>query len=173
MKIPRRSSLPFRFAFYACLLAPAVLHPAPHSLLHRPAPTFTRNDLSGKLVDLRAFRGQVVLLNFWATWCGPCRLELPRFAAWQTQYGPRGLQILAVSMDDDPAPVRALVRQLNLDFPVVMGDQPLGTLYGGVLGLPQTFLIGRDGTVRARLKGEADLQSLESRVRRLLAEPRP
>jgi thiol-disulfide isomerase/thioredoxin len=146
----------------------ALAAPAGHSLLHKPAPNFVRNDLSGKPVNLRAYRGKVVLLNFWATWCAPCLLELPRFAAWQKQYASDGLQIVAVSMDDDAVPVRALARKLELDFPVVMGDAKLGTLYGGVLGLPVTFLIGRDGRVSARLMGETDLPAMENRIRELL-----
>jgi len=143
--------------------------PPEKSLLHRPAPVFTRSDLDGERVSLRAYRGKVVLLNFWATWCGPCEVELPRFVAWQRQYGPQGLQVIAVSMDDSAAPVRAFVRKLNPDFPVVMGDEKIGTLYGGVLGLPVTFLISRDGKVAERIQGGADLGLMEKDIQRLLA----
>ena len=128
-----------------------------------------RNDLNARPVNLRAFRGKVVLLNFWATWCAPCQVELPRFAAWQQQYGPDGLQIIAVSMDDSPRPVRALVRKMKLDFPVVMGDEKLGIQYGGVLGLPITFLIARDGKVYARVNGQSDLSAMENTIKNLLA----
>lgn len=113
----------------------------------------------------------MILLNFWATWCIPCRQELPRFAEWQKQYGPEGLQVIAVSMDDTPNPVRAVVRKLEPDYPIIMGDAKLGTRYGGVLGLPITFLIDRNGLVSARLKGEADLPALENRIKTLLAQP--
>jgi cytochrome c biogenesis protein CcmG, thiol:disulfide interchange protein DsbE len=139
-----------------------------NSLVHKRAPEFVRMDLAGNEVDLRAFRGKVVLLNFWATWCAPCQVELPRFAAWQSKYGPGGLQIIAVSMDDDASPVRETVGKLQLNFPVVMGDEKLGAQYGGVLGLPVSFLIDRHGVVRARLKGETDLHALERRVNSLL-----
>src|SRR3974390_2574623 len=105
-------------------------------LLHKTAPEFVRADLSGRRIDLKAYRGKVVLLNFWATWCASCQVELPRFAAWQRKYDAKGLQILAVSMDDDAKPVRATVLRLRLDFPVVMGDAKLGIRYGGVFGLP-------------------------------------
>ena len=144
--------------------------PAQITVLHKQAPEFVRNDLSGKKVDLNAYRGKVVLLNFWATWCGPCQVELPHFAAWQKQYGPAGLQVIAVSMDDESTSVRPVVRKLKLDFPVVMGDEKLGILYGGVLGLPVTFLIGRDGKVNERIEGGADLQALESKIKQLLAQ---
>jgi thiol-disulfide isomerase/thioredoxin len=143
---------------------------AQNALVHKPAPPFVRKDLAGRTIDLRANRGKVVLLNFWATWCAPCQVELPRFSAWQKQYGASGLQVIAISMDDDAAPVRALTRKLRLGFPVVMGDDKLGTLYGGVLGLPVTFLISRDGTIVARIEGQTDLNALEQRIKGLLKQ---
>jgi len=154
------------------VLAAGALHAAAaqRSFLHQQAPGFVRNDLSGKRVDLNAYRGKVVLLNFWATWCGPCQVELPRFSAWQKQYGPTGLQVIAVSMDDESTSVRTVIRKLKPDFPVVMGDEKLGTLYGGILGLPVTFLIGRDGKVDAQIEGGADLHAMESRIKQLLAQ---
>lgn len=138
-------------------------------LVHKPAPQFVRTDLTGHEIDLRNYRGKVVLLNFWATWCAPCQVELPRFQAWQRKYGHHGLNVLAISMDDGNAQVKRAVRRLHLDFPVAMGDAKLGEAYGGVLGLPITFLIGRDGIVVAKFKGETDLGVLESRVKSLLA----
>src|ERR1019366_9444118 len=70
-------------------------------LLHKPAPNFVLRDLNHKKLDLHAFRGKVVLLNFWATWCAPCQLEIPRFVQWQSNYGPQGLEVIGISMDDD------------------------------------------------------------------------
>lgn len=136
--------------------------------LHKPAPELARTDLSGGKIDLKSYRGKVVLLNFWATWCAPCQLELPEFETWQKKYGGEGLQILAVSMDDGDAPVRRTVRRLKLDFPVIMGDAHLGESYGGVLGLPVTFLIDRQGVVVAKIKGESDLGKMETDLRQLL-----
>ena len=108
------------------------------SLLHKQAPQFVRTDLENRKLDLRAYRGKVVLLDFWATWCASCQLEMPRFVAWQTQYGPHGLQIIGISMDDDPALARKLYKKMKLNDPEAMGDEKLGQLYGGVLGLPLT-----------------------------------
>ncbi len=142
---------------------------AQSKLLNKPAPEFVRTDLSGRQVDLKELQGKVVLLNFWATWCGPCQVELPQFQAWQDKYGSEGLQVIAVSMDDEAAPVRAAVRKMHLRLPVVMGDDKLGSLYGGVLGLPITFLIARDGTVVDRHEGAADPPMMERKVRTLLA----
>ena len=142
----------------------------PSDLVHKAAPAFVRVDLAGRKIRLNDYRGKVVLLNFWATWCAPCQVELPRFAEWQKRYGSQGLQVLAVSMDDSAAPVRRTARRLHLDFPVVMGDPKLGEKYGGVLGLPITFLIDRDGTIVAQFKGATDLGALEGQVKRLVAK---
>ena len=143
--------------------------PPAQNLLNKRAPDFTRQDLHGHTVRLAGFRGKVVLLNFWATWCAPCQVEMPIFAAWQRQYGPQGLQVIGISMDDDTAAARKLVLRLRLDYPVAMGDARLGLRYGGVLGLPLSFLIDRNGVVRARFQGETDAKAIESQVRELLA----
>ena len=141
---------------------------AASSVLHKKAPEFVRTDFNDKSVDLNAYRGKVVLLNFWATWCAPCQLEMPRFVAWQTEYGPRGLQIVGISMDDDSDAARRLYEKLRLNYPAAMGDEGLGELYGGVLGLPVTFLIDRRGQVRAEYQGETELSTIERRLKSLL-----
>ncbi len=141
------------------------------SLLNRKAPEFARPSLSGGRVDVASYQGKVVLLNFWATWCAPCRVEMPVFAAWQRRYGRRGLQVIGISMDDDAAPVRRLAARLKLDYPIAMGDASLGEQYGGVLGLPITYLIGRNGVVRAEFEGEANMKAMEARLTALLGAP--
>jgi peroxiredoxin len=159
----------------ACLaasiaVATAQSAPPAQNLLNQQAPDFTRQDLHGHALHLAGFRGKVVLLNFWATWCAPCQVEMPTFSAWQRQYGPQGLAIIGISMDDDAAAARKLVERLKLGYPVAMGDARLGLRYGGVLGLPLTFLIDRKGVVRGRFQGETDVKVMESQVRELLAE---
>ena len=138
------------------------------SLLHKRAPEFVRTDLDHKRLDLNAYRGKVVLLNFWATWCAPCQVEMPSFVAWQKKYGTHGLQVIGISLDDDPALVRSLVGKLKLNYPVAMGDVKLGDLYGGVLGLPVTYLIDRHGMIQAEYQGEADLGKIEMQLQLLL-----
>ncbi len=145
---------------------------ASQSLLNKQAPDFTRQDLNGRAVHLAGLRGKVVLLNFWATWCAPCQVEMPTFSAWQRQYGSRGLEIVGVSMDDSAAPARRVVERLKVDYPVAMGDAQLGMRYHGVLGLPLTFLIDRDGVIRARFQGVTDARVIEKQVRALLGEDR-
>ena len=167
-----RSSVVMALIVAACLAIPCTpIASAADSLIHKPAPTFARTSLDHKQLDLRAYRGKVILLNFWATWCAPCQLEMPHFVAWQTQYGALGLQVIGISMDDDPALVRNLYQKLHLNYPVAMGDAKLGKLYGGVLGLPVTFLIDRNGEVQAEFQGETNLDKLESTFRPLLKQP--
>jgi cytochrome c biogenesis protein CcmG, thiol:disulfide interchange protein DsbE len=142
---------------------------AEQTLLNRPAPQFARTDVQGTRIDLVQYRGKVVLLNFWATWCAPCRIEMPRFVQWQRQYGPRGFQIIGVSIDDSEAPVRPFVARMRLDYPVVMGNAKLGDLYGGVYGVPVTFLIDRHGVVRARFDGGSDTSRIKAEMLKVLA----
>jgi peroxiredoxin len=132
------------------------------------APAFSRTDLRRKPVNLMAYRGKVVLLNFWATWCEPCLTELPRFRDWQRRYGARGLQVIAISMDDEESPVQDVYRKQSLNFPVVIGDEKLGELYGGVLGVPVTFLIDQEGKIRLKQDGAVDLDAIERAILKLL-----
>jgi cytochrome c biogenesis protein CcmG/thiol:disulfide interchange protein DsbE len=118
------------------------------------APNFSRPDLSHRKIVLSSYRGKIVLLNFWATWCEPCLLEMPTFVEWQKQYGSKDFQVIGISMDDATPEVIATVSRLKLNYPVLMGDEYLGDDYGGVLGLPVTFLIGRDGKIQARYQGD-------------------
>lgn len=140
------------------------------SLINRRAPEFARQDLRGQTVGAAQSRGKVVLLNFWATWCAPCQLEMPVFSKWEKQYGPQGLLVIGISMDDDAEPVRKLLQRLKVDYPVAMGDAAVGKKYGGVLGLPETFLIDRSGVVRAQFQGEADLNKIEASLKNLLSK---
>ena len=137
-----------------------------------PAPDFTRPDLAGNPLHLADYRGKVVLVNFWASWCGPCLEEMPRLVAWQRDYAAAGLQVVGISMDDSVAPVKRLLARQPVDYPIVLGDPKLGAAYGGVLGLPLSFLIDRQGRIAARYQGEPDLSKIESRIKDLLATTR-
>lgn len=139
----------------------------------RVAPDFTRTDLTGKALSLKSYRGKLVLLNFWATWCGPCLTEIPTFATWQNTYGAAGLQIVGVSMDDDSAPVKRAYEKYHLNYPVAMGDARLGESFGGVLGLPLSYLIDADGRIVDRYQGELDLPQLESKIKSFLTRLHP
>jgi cytochrome c biogenesis protein CcmG/thiol:disulfide interchange protein DsbE len=148
----------------APLAAQAVTHGAG---VGHSAPNFSRVDLSHRKVELRSYRGKIVLLSFWATWCGPCLIEMPAFVEWQKQYGSGKFQVIGVSMDDEATEVIATVSRLKLNYPVLMGDEYLGAAYGGVLGLPVTFLIDRDGKIQARYH-DAPLTRIKSDIQNLL-----
>jgi thiol-disulfide isomerase/thioredoxin len=132
------------------------------------APNFVRTDLDHHRIELRQLRGKVVLVNFWASWCPPCREEMPAFVQWQREFGGQGFQVIGVAMDDSSTAARAAVTQMHLDYPVVMGDEELAKAYGGILGLPISFLIDRDGNIVRRFTG-VNLPALRAGIVGLLA----
>ena len=103
---------------------------------YRSAPNFSRMDLNHGQVNLVDYRGKVVLLNFWATWCAPCLAEMAYYVAWQREYGGRGLQVIGFSMDDEEQPVRIAYRKYRLNYPVVMGDETIGKCMAASSGSP-------------------------------------
>jgi thiol-disulfide isomerase/thioredoxin len=156
------------------LLSAAVPHASTSSfgLDSQLAPDFARTDVAGHVVRLGGYRGKVVLLNFWATWCAPCLDEIPVFSRWQQKYGLGGLQVLGVSLDDDAAPVRRAVSKYHVAYPVIMSDEKLLELYGGVLGLPLSFIIDPSGRIVGRFQGKSDLTRMENQLKAMLPRPR-
>ncbi len=140
----------------------------PPAAVHSVAPGFSLQDLNGQTLDLANYRGKVVLLDFWATWCTPCRGEVPHFVEFQDKYRDQGLQVIGISMDDGPKPVREFYQQFKMNYPVALGNEKVADAYGGVLGLPVTFLIGRDGRVAAKYVGEVQMPTLEQGIESLL-----
>ena len=138
--------------------------------VHSDAPDFSLQDLDGRPLTLSANRGKVVLLNYWATWCTPCRAEIPQFEEFQNNYGPQGFQVMGISMDDDAKAVRDFYQQFKMNYPVAMGTDKVAQAYGGILGLPVTFLIGRDGRIAAKYVGAAQLSVVEQEIKKLLAK---
>jgi peroxiredoxin len=144
-------------------------HTAPVSAAsHSPAPDFSLTDLNGQPLNLSNYRGKVVLLDFWATWCTPCRAEIPHFVEYQNTYRDQGLQIIGISMDDDVKPVRPFYQEYKMNYPVALGSDKLAEAYGGILGLPVTFLIGRDGRIQAKYVGAVDISTIEQGLKSLL-----
>lgn len=132
-------------------------------------------DLSMKQLDgaplrLADYHGKVVLVDFWASWCPPCREEIPRFAQWQQRYGAEGLQVIGVAMDDDPKDAVKASRELGINYPVVVGNAEVANRFGGVLGLPTNLVIARNGQIVSRRAGAADLPALERTLRTQLAQ---
>lgn len=134
------------------------------------APHIFLTDLNGNSFNTSSYHGKVVLVNFWAAWCTPCTAEIPQFVQMQEKYRQQGLQILGVSMDDADDVLRKFYREHTMNYPVVAGDLKIADAYGGVLGLPTTFVIGRDGSVRGKLVGATDFSKLEQEVEKLLHE---
>jgi peroxiredoxin len=132
------------------------------------APDFSMPELRGGQFQLSAYRGKIVLLDFWATWCDPCREEIPHLVELQSKYRDRGLEIVGVSMDDGPEPVRDYYQRFKMNYPVVMGNAKIGELYGGVLGLPIAFVIGRDGRIQSKHIGATDISIFENEIANLL-----
>lgn len=135
------------------------------------APDFTLQQIGGPRLTLSSYRGKVVLLDFWATWCYPCRQEIPHFVEFEQKYADRGLQVIGVSMDDSPDPVPAFYQQYHMNYPVVMGNAKIGESYGGLLGLPITFLLDRQGRIAAKHIGATDAAVFEREIQRLLNSP--
>ncbi len=134
------------------------------------APQFSRPDLQGKKIDLHALRGKVVLLDFWASWCTPCIVEIPHLIDLQKRYGKRGLQVIGVSMDDSVEPVKAVTGRFAFNYPVLLGDAKFGNLYGGVLGLPVQFLIAPNGKILRIWVGELSPVVLEKTLKSTLGK---
>ena len=132
------------------------------------APDLTLPQIDGAQLQLSSYRGKVVLLDFWATWCVPCREETPHFVELQQKYGALGLQIIGVSLDDSPDPVREFYQQFHMNYPVVMGTAAAAESYGGVLGLPIAFLIDRQGRIYAKHIGATDVAVFERDITTLL-----
>jgi thiol-disulfide isomerase/thioredoxin len=127
-----------------------------------PAPDFTLEKLSGGNLKLSDLRGKAVLLNFWATWCGPCKIETPWLVEMQNQYGNQGLQVIGVAMDDSGKDeISKFAKDMGVNYPVLLGKEAVGDEYGGVPALPESFFIGRDGKIVDRiigLKGKAEIE---------------
>jgi len=128
------------------------------------APQFARSDLQGQPFDLKAQRGKIVLVDFWASWCAPCILAIPHLSQLQKKYGARGFQVVGVSMDDSANTTKETMRNIRFSYPVVLGDAKLGNFYGGVLGLPLQFLVGTDGKILAIRSGEFPPTALDREI---------
>lgn len=136
----------------------------------KSAPAFTLTDLDGKPVSLADYKGKVVVVDFWATWCGPCNMEIPHLIELQKEFEPQGATILALSVDEDPpATVKQFVTEKGMNYPVVMADQDTQGKYG-VTGYPTAYVIDKTGVIRNVFQGytEQTTTQMASAIRSLL-----
>jgi peroxiredoxin len=140
----------------------------------KPAANFTLLDSSGAKVTLANLKGKVVLLNFWATWCGPCQIEIPWFVEFNKTYKARGLAVVGVSMDEDGwKSVKPYLAAKKIDYPIVVGTEDTAKAYGGIDSLPSTFIIDRDGKIAFSHSGLVGKDTYETEIRSLLDGGKP
>jgi thiol-disulfide isomerase/thioredoxin len=150
-----------------------------HPLEGKIAPAFTLKDTAGRKVSLSDYKGRAVIVDFWATWCAPCKVEIPWLEQFHNQYASQGLEILGVSEDDlDPDDKAKLASekkqiadkaiQLKMNYPVLIDDASVSTPYGGIDGLPTTFFIDRDGKVVASTVGLTPRDEIEADIKKAL-----
>ncbi|HVP51636.1 MAG TPA: TlpA disulfide reductase family protein [Terriglobales bacterium] len=133
------------------------------------APDFALKGLDGKQVRLSDYRGKAVLLNFWATWCAPCKIEMPWFVDLQKQYASQGLQVIGVAMDDSgEETIAKFAKEMGVNYPVLVGKEAVGDAYGGVEFLPTTFIIDRQGKVVDRVFGLVGRGEFEDNIKKAL-----
>ena len=134
----------------------------------RVVPDLALTDLNGTQFHTSNYKNKVVLVNFWAAWCGPCADEIPQFIALQKKYQDQGLQIIGFSVDDDAKELHNFYNKYQVNYPVVPSNLRIADAFGGVLGLPTTFLIGRDSRIHSKHNGVTNFAALEKEVLTLL-----
>ena len=136
----------------------------------RPAPAFEVTTLDGRTISLASLKGKVVIVDFWATWCPPCREEIPHFVQLYKTYAPK-LEILGISLDEDgKEAVAAFVKEHEMTYPVALGDEALGDTFGGIRGLPTTFVIDPQGRIVRKYLGYQPPETFEHDIQALLPE---
>lgn len=152
-----------------CTRSERVRHETKAEGNRKAAPPFTLKDAEGKTVSLEDYKGKVVLLNFWATWCGPCKIEIPWFVAFEQKYKDKGFSVIGVSMDEEGwSIVKPFLAEEKINYRVLLGNDSVGTLYGGVDSLPTTFVIDRDGNIAATHIGLVSKSDYEDEIVSLL-----
>ncbi|HEV2276495.1 MAG TPA: TlpA disulfide reductase family protein [Acidobacteriaceae bacterium] len=142
------------------------------NLRGKKAPDFTLHSADGKKISLSDYKGKAVLINFWATWCAPCKIEMPWFIGLRKQYADQGFEILGVSEDDSNvtrAQILKFGQQQGINYPLLMGDDAVSHKYGGIEFLPTSYFVGRNGKVVAETAGLASRAEVEANIKKALA----
>lgn len=156
-----------RFGFLAAVLLTLGASLVPRAAVRPLAPDFTLRDQSGTPIHLAAHKGHVVLINFWATWCGDCNVEVPWFSDFQARYAAKGLDVIGVSLDDTWTPIPPAMARWHMNYRVVLGDEPVRRAYN-VTALPITVLIDREGRIADSHRGLVNRGQAETLIRQLL-----
>jgi thiol-disulfide isomerase/thioredoxin len=157
--------------FDAEFTAPESSAPARPRFEPVPVPAFELEDMDGGTYSMESRKGNVVVINFWATWCGPCRFEIPELVELQEEYGPEGFEVLGISMDEEGFDViRPFAEEMAINYPIVVDHGSVASQFGGIYGLPTTFIVDRNGLIQERIIGLVTRQSLEPRLQILLSE---
>jgi len=125
-------------------------------------------DMNGADVRLADYKGKVILLNVWATWCGPCELEIPELVEAYSKYKDQGVVVLGLSLDDAAETLRAYAPKKNMNYPLLLWDDKFDESYGPIVGVPITFFIGRDGTISRRHFGPVTKEGIDREIKALL-----
>lgn len=137
------------------------------------APEFALKDANGASVKLADYQGKVVLLNFWATWCGPCKIEIPWFIDFEQRYKDRGFAVLGIAMDEEGWEiVKPYITEKKVNYRVVIGNDTTANLYGGVESLPTSFILDREGRIAKVHIGLVSKKEYENDITALLSDPR-
>ncbi len=134
------------------------------------APDFRLTDLNGRPLELASYKGKVVLLDFWATWCPPCRMELPNFVELSHTYKSKGFEAIGLSVGEDPKTVKDFLASNGIDYTVAITNGKVEQAYGGIRGIPTTFLIDKKGRIAQKYVGYHDKQTFDKEIKKLLAE---
>jgi peroxiredoxin len=136
------------------------------SMVGKTAPDFSLKSLDGKTVKLSSLKGKVVILDFWATWCPPCRAEIPDFIELQKQYGKKGLVIIGIALDKKDA-VQKFVKSNKINYKILMGDDAITGAYGGIEAIPTTFVLGKDQVIKKQYVGQVQKEVFEKDIKEL------
>jgi thiol-disulfide isomerase/thioredoxin len=135
----------------------------------KPAPKLELRDVEGRALRLSDYKGKVVLLNFWATWCAPCRAEIPDLVKWQREYKSKGLQVIGVTYPpEELAEVREFIKSIKVNYPVALGDEQTKAMFDEGETLPVTVVIDKDGMIREVIQGIIFPEEFEQKVKPLL-----
>ena len=151
-------------------------------LLDKPAPAFGLPDVSGKKISLASYRGKALLINFWATWCAPCKIETPWLVELRNQYAPQGFEVIGISSEGDDlkeddkdgwaqdrTAIQDFVQKEHIDYPILMNGDSISKPYGGLDELPTSFFVDRNGKVVATQMGLTSKDDIEAKIKKALA----